>query len=211
MFTEKALKQTITLKTLDRIKGTGGDKDYFVIYTGKVAYGVKVDFETNYMGLPHNIFCRVRMVKPDGVDIMSMSDWMYDNFNHKTVGKGLGVDGIGARHLKIDNKRVSYVLNAKMSLEEYGDPSVNYDAVMTLLRKDMKELGSRIYKSMRVMKEVPATTEKIIQLAMTDFVELYKPVLPKKARPTKAVASTGDKVVPIKAKTEAETETPKKK
>ena len=210
MFTEKALKQTVTLKDLTRIKGTGGAEDYFVIYTGKVAYGVKVDFETNYMGMPTNIFCRVRLVKPDGVDIMSMSDWMYDNFNHKTVGKGLGVDGIGARHLKIDSKRVSYVLNATMSLEQYGDPSVNYDAVMTLLRKDMKDLGSRIYKSMRVMKEVPATTEKIIQLAMTDFVELYKPVLPKKDAKKRPVKSKGDKVVPIGSKTE-QAEDPKKK
>jgi len=202
MFTEKALKQTTTLKTLERIKGTGGDKDYFVVYSGKVAYGVKVDFENNFMGIPTNIFCRVRLVKPEGVDIMSMSDWMYDGFNHKTVGKQIGAEGIEGRHLKIDNTRISFVLSADMSLEEYGDPSVDYDGVIVALRKDMKALGSRVYKSMRVLKEVPAETQKVIHAAMNDFVELYKPHAPEKARPKKAVASNGDKVVPIGSKTE---------
>lgn len=200
MFTEAALKKTSTLKTLERVTGTGGAKDYFVVFTGKVAYSVKVDFETNFMGMPESIFCRVRLVKPEGVDIMSMSDWMYDNFNHKTIGKTIGAKGIDARALKIDSKRISFILSAKTKLQDYGDPTVDYDAVMKKLQADMKELGGRIYKAMRVMKEVPAETQKTIHAAMRDFVELYKPQVPQAKAKTKKVESKGDKVVPIKKK-----------
>jgi hypothetical protein len=195
MFTESALKKTANLSKMERVMGTGGLNDYFVIHAGKVNYCLKVDFETNYAGSPLAIFARIRMVKADGVDIFSVADFIYDNFNHQTLRKDLGVEGIEATNFKVDTKRASFVIVSKAKLGDYGDPETEYDALMVALRKDMKELGTRIYKAMRVLKEVPASAQKVIHYAMMDFVELYKPMTPKGKK--KTPVASGDKVVPI--------------
>jgi len=199
MFKEAAIKNTTILKTLERIEGTEGAKDYFVIYTGKVSYCLKVDFSTNFLGQPTGLFARVRMVKPEGKDIFNMADWMYDSFNHLKVKKSLAAKSINAGSLKIDPDRVSFVVMSQCKLEDYGQlTDEGYDDLVTNLQKDMKALGTRIYKAMRVLKEVPAETQKTIYSVMEDFVDMYKPDVPTPEKKKKVKGKAN--VVPIKAK-----------
>lgn len=177
MIQEDLVKKTITLKTLDRIEGSEGNKDYFVIHEDRVRFCLKLDFSMNYMGQPTGFFVRIRMIPSAKIDLYNMENWFQSNFKANEVVKKLGNKSIKANHLTIGDERVSYVLVSEHKLSDYGDPKTKagWDKLITALTKDFDDLGKRIVRSMGVFCKTQNKAQKVIQQSMKDYLLMYAP------------------------------------
>lgn len=193
MIQEDLVKKTITLKTLDRIEGSEGNKDYFVIHEDRIRFCLKLDFSMNYMGQPTGFFVRIRMIPSAKIDLYNMENWFQSNFKANEVAKKLGNKTIKASHLTIGDERVSYVMGAEHNLSDYGDPSTKagWEKLITALTKDFDDLGKRIIRSMGIFCKTQNKAQKVIQQSMKDYLLMYAP-----EEPTGKKAS----VTPIKKK-----------
>ncbi len=180
MIQENLVKKTTILKTLDRIEGSEGNKDYFVIHEDRVRFCLKLDFSVNYMGQPTGFFVRIRMIPAKKIDLYNMENWFNSNFKSNEVAKKLSDKSIKANHLSIGDERVSYVMGAAHSLSDYGDPSTKkgWDILITALTKDFDDLGKRIVRSMGIFCKTPSKAQKVIQQSMKDYLLMYAPEEP---------------------------------
>lgn len=180
MIQENLVKKTITLKTLDRIEGSEGNKDYFVIHEDRIRFCLKLDFSTNYMGQPTGFFVRIRMIPAKKIDLYNMENWFQSNFKADDVAKKLSNKSIKASHLTIGDERVSYVMGAEHNLSDYGDPSTKkgWDILITALTKDFDDLGKRIVRSMGIFCKTQNKAQKVIQQSMKDYLLMYAPEEP---------------------------------
>lgn len=204
MIKETALKKTTTLKDLERVTGTEGSKDYFVLHSGAdVSYCLKVDFSTNFLGHAQGIFSRVRIVKNSDKDIFNMTDWFYDHVEEEKLKAELKGAKINCNALKRDMKRISFVCSSTQNLADYGEyTEENYPTMCKNLDADLKSMGTRIYKALRLFKEPPASLQKVIHQVMSDFAVLYAPPAPpkEKKKPVTKAAKEGKNVVELKPK-----------
>ncbi len=196
MIHENLVKKTTTLKTLDRIMGSEGYKDYFVIHEDRVRYCMKLDFATNFAGQPVGFFVRIRIVPSAKIDLYNMDNWFKSNYKQEDVLKKLSTKFITATHLSKGDERISFVLVSKVALAEYGDPSKleGYDALIKSLTKDFDDLGNRILRSIGIFCKTNDKVKALIEESMKDYILMYAPPKPKAKKTTKA------KVVPIKKK-----------
>jgi len=191
MIHEKLVKKTTTLKTLDRIAGSEGHSDYFVIFEDRVRYCLKLDFATNNVGQPIGFFVRIRMVPDAKLDLYSMSNWFNQHFKAADVNKKLSTKFIKGQHLTIGSDRVSYVLTSEKTLDGYGDPTTQegYEKLVKELTKDFENLGKRILRSMGIFCEPTDAVKKLVASSMADYLTMYAPAKPdakKKAKGKKA-------------------------
>jgi len=196
MIQEKLVKKTTTLKNLDRIKGSEGYEDYFVIFEDRVRYCLKLDFATDFAGQPVGFFVRIRMIPSAKIDLYNMESWFNSNFKAGEVNEKLATKFIKGQNLTVGNERVSYVLVSAKALGDYGDPQTlkGHTELMKALTKDFTDLGNRVLRSIGIFCDTNDTVKKVIKDSMDDFMTMYAPVAPKEKKPTKA------KVVPIKKK-----------
>jgi len=199
MIHEKLVKKTTILKTLDRIKGSEGHEDYFVIHEDRVRYCLKLDFATNYMGQPTGFFVRIRIIPDAKIDLYNMKNWFKSNFNTDAVIKKLSTKFIKGGHLTLGDERVSFVLVSEIPLSDYGDPSTKagYDKLMESLTKDFDNLGNRILRSLGIFCKTNDKLKALIVESMKDFMTMYAPVNPDDKKKSKAKKAS---VTPIKKK-----------
>jgi len=202
MIQENLVKKTITLKNLDRIEGSEGNKDYFVIHEDRVRFCLKLDFSTNFAGQPTGFFVRIRMIPSAKIDLYNMDSWFKSNFKIDDVVKKLKTKFIKGGHLTIGDERVSYVMVSEHTLNDYGDPSTKagWDKLITELTKDFDDLGKRIVRSLGVFCTTQNQAQKVIQQAMKDYLLMYAPEEPKDKTKGKKAS-----VTPIKKNGEATT------
>lgn len=203
MIHEKLVKKTTTLKTLERIKGSEGHEDYFVIHEDRVRYCMKLDFATNYTGQPTGFFVRIRIIPSAKIDLYNMENWFKSNYKAHEVEKKLGTKFIKGSHLTLGNERISFVLVSDTSLNDYGDPSTakGYAALMESLTKDFDNLGNRILRSIGIFCKTNDKVKALIAESMKDFILMYAPANPddpkkpkaKKASVTVITAKNGKK------------------
>lgn len=199
MIHEKLVKKTTTLKTLDRVTGTEGNKDYFVIHEDRVRYCMKLDFATNFAGQPTGFFVRIRIIPDANIDLYNMKNWFKSNFNTDAVIKKLSTKFIKGGHLTLGDERVSFVLLSGIPLSDYGDPTTKagYDKLMESLTKDFDNLGNRILRSLGIFCKTNDKLKALIVESMKDFMTMYAPVNPDDKKKSKAKKAS---VTPIKKK-----------
>lgn len=188
MIHEKLVKKTTTLKTLDRIKGSEGYEDYFVIHEDRVRYCMKLDFATNFAGQPTGFFVRIRIIPDAKIDLYNMKNWFQSNYKIDAVVKKLKTKFIKGGHLTLGDERVSYVLVSESALSDYGDPSTKagYEKLMEALTKDFDNLGNRILRSMGIFCKTNDKVKALIGESMKDFMTMYAPANPDDAKKPKA-------------------------
>ncbi len=188
MIHEKLVKKTTILKTLDRIKGSEGHEDYFVIHEDRVRYCMKLDFATNFAGQPTGFFVRIRIIPDAKIDLYNMKNWFKSNFNTDAVIKKLSTKFIKGGHLTLGDERVSFVLVSEIPLSDYGDPSTKagYDKLMESLTKDFDNLGNRILRSLGIFCKTNDKLKALIVESMKDFMTMYAPANPDDAKKPKA-------------------------
>lgn len=197
MIQEKLIKKTTTLKTLDRIEGSEGYKDYFVIFEDRVRFCLKLDFHADYAGHPTGFFVRIRMIPAKKIDLYNMTSWFNSNFKTNEVAKKLNTKFIKGQSLTVGDERVSYVLVSHKALGDYGDPQTleGYKSLMVALKKDFDDLGNRILRSIGIFSDTDAKLKKVIKDSMDDYITMYAPVAPKEKTKSKKAS-----VTPIKKK-----------
>jgi len=199
MIHEKLVKKTTTLKTLDRVEGSEGHKDYFVIFEDRVRYCLKLDFSVNHMGQPIGFFVRIRLVPDAKIDLYSMSNWFNQHFKAADVNKKLHTNPIKGGHLTVGSNRISFVLTSDKTLDGYGDPTTQegYEKLYKELSKDFTSLGKRILRSMAIFCEPTDAVKKVVAESMADFLTMYAPAKPdaKKPKGKKADVIAIDKVL----------------
>lgn len=182
---DDAVKACKTLSKLDRITGSYGQEDYFVILDTPVAqYSLKVDFTKNFIGQPTGFFARVRITKGKDQDISSMSKLFKEGElgDPDKVQKSLTAKTIAAKYFKYDSKRISYVFESDKHLNDYGDPSTKdgHEALVKLLSTDLAKIGNRVFLSLKkFFPEAKEREKKLIQSCIEDYVQMFQPVEPK--------------------------------
>jgi hypothetical protein len=193
---DDAVKECKTLSKLDRITGSYGQEDYFVILDTPIAqYSLKVDFIKNFLGQPTGFFARVRITKGKEQDITSMSKLYREGKlgDQTKLEKALDTKAIGAKYFKYDTKRISYVFESDKNLNDYGDPSTKdgHAALIKILSEDLSKIGNRVFLSLKkFFPDAKEREKKLIQDCMSDYVQMFKPIEPK--------AGSKAKVTPIK-------------
>lgn len=179
---EEMIETTTTLKTLERVEGTQGGMDYFIVHEGDTGtFSIKADFARNMLNHPFGIFLRLRITTPKGVDIQDMhKHFISDKFdnNQKRIVKELSGDSIAGSEFKTGGSRISVVVQSKKSLNEYGDPSdpEHYEEVCANFEKDFKSLGNRLGKAIKLFDAKGITkTNKLIAACVADYVDMFKP------------------------------------
>lgn len=174
-----AVKKTQTLKTLDRIKGTEGNKDYFILHRqGVLAVAIKVNYGEWYPGL----FARVRIVRNDKkIDLLNLHAHFH---KHGLMDKGrkrMGLKKVQGVHFKADEKRVSFIIASANQLSSYGDPTnpEGYDSMCSNMASDMTKIGNRVYESLAFAFDLKERQRKLINNAMADFAGICEPAKPK--------------------------------
>lgn len=199
MIHENLVKKTTTLKTLDRIKGSEGHEDYFVLHEDRVRYCIKLDFATNYMGQPTGFFVRIRIVPSAKIDLYNMRNWFKTNFTVGELEKKLSTKFIKGQSLTLGEERISFVLISEKALSDYGDPTTQegYDTLMGILTKDFDRLGDRILRSIGMFCKTNDKVKSLIGEVMKDYMTMYAPESPTKGKAKKKKAT----VTAIGAKT----------
>ncbi len=185
MIHEALVKKTTTLKTLDRITGSEGHDDYFVIHEDRVRYCMKLDFATNFAGQPTGFFVRIRIVPSAKIDLYNMINWLKSNYKVNDVVKKLATKFIKGQNFSQSDERVSYVLVSEVGLHDYGDPSnlEGYDKLMKSLTKDFDKLSDRIIRSLSIFCKVNDKMKTLVGEAMKDYITMYAPKAPKTTKP----------------------------
>lgn len=188
MIHEELVKKTTTLKTLDRIKGSEGHEDYFVIHEDRVRYCMKLDFATNFTGQPTGFFVRIRIIPSAKIDLYNMKNWFNSNYQADDVTTKLGTKGIKGQNLSLGDERVSFVLVSEKGLGDYGDPTSikGYDALHKSLTKDFDNLGSRILLGLGIFCKTNDKIKNLIGELMKDYMTMYAPAKPKAKKSKKA-------------------------
>jgi len=181
MIHEELVEKTTTLKTLDRIQGTEGHEDYFVIHEDRVRYCMKLDFATNFTGQPTGFFVRIRIIPAAKVDLYNMDNWFKSNLTTADVTKKLGTKFIKGQNLSVGDERVSFVLVSEKGLSEYGDPTTKagYDALFKSLTEDFDSLGKRILRGLSIFCKPNDKVKTLIGEIMKDYMTMYAPAQPK--------------------------------
>lgn len=192
MIQEKLVKKTAILKDLDRVKGSEGHDDYFVLHEDRVRYCMKLDFATNFVGQPTGFFVRIRIVPDAKIDLYNMESWFSSNYKTADVNKKLGTKFIKGQHLSLGNERVSYVLVSEHGLSDYGDPSTlkGHEELMKALTKDFDDLGNRILRSMGIFCKTNDKVKALIGESMKDFIQMYAPAKPDEPKKGKKATVT---------------------
>lgn len=209
MIHEKLVKKTTTLKTLDRIEGSEGHKDYFVIHEDRVRYCMKLDFATNFAGQPTGFFVRIRIIPDAKIDLYNMKNWFQTNYKVDDVMKKLKTKFIKGGHLTLGDERVSFVLVSETSLNDYGDPSTKagYEKLMESLTKDFDDLGSRILRSLGIFCKTNDKVKALVVESMKDFILMYAPQNPDNAKKPKAKKASVTAITKNGKKGKGKTET----
>ncbi len=146
MFSQTALEKTKTLKDMERMKGTEGSNDYFVVKKiERFTVGIKFSFMPDTPA-GARLFCRIRIVPAEGITFPSMSEL----YSRKSFNVGdLRSDDIDALELKTGQERCSFVLIHPSPLEKLGNPSTveGYKSVIKKFPIALAEFSPRITKA----------------------------------------------------------------